>query len=201
MLLFVAAFQHQRVVAADAVVLGAARVAVRVDEFVAEASVVRLQLGQQQFEFGVFSPLHKGEGVDVPVQCLERLHRQVGEAVQLALSQVEALGIAVAQKIDHGHNAKDHDTAPKGVEPAAVLAEKRRIEQAGRRHHQGTEGQVEKPNRAALGIEQIGQAARDHQRRADQPQGRGICLHAQRLHLRDSMTRVVKNKQKNVKLR
>ena len=139
LLLFVAAFQHQRVVAADAVVLGAARIAVRVDEFVAEASVVRLQLGQQQFELGVFPPLHKGESVDIPVQRLERLHRQVGEAVQPSLSQIEALGIAIAQKIDHGHNAKDHDAAPKGVEPAAVLAEERRVEQSSRGHHQGAE--------------------------------------------------------------
>ena len=121
--------------------------------------------------------------------------------MQLALGQVEALGIAVAQKIDHGHNAEDHDAAPKGVEPAAVLAEERRVQKAGRSHHQSAEGQVEKAGRAALGIEQIGQATRDYQGRADQAQGRGICLHAQRLHRRDSMTRVVKNRQKKVKLR
>ena len=177
LLLFVAAFEYQRVVAANAVFLGFYGIAVGIDKLVAKPPAIGFQFGQQQFELRVLAALHKGQGVNILIQGFERLDRQIGDAVQLALGQVEALGIAIAQEIDHRHDAEDHNPAPEGIEPATVLAKELGVEHPSHHHQHHAQAQIEKPRSAARRIHDIGQSPGNGERRAGQPQRCGISFH------------------------
>ena len=196
----VAGGDHQRVVGADAVLLGPHRVAVGIDELEVEApAAVHRVLLEQPPQLPVLSPFHEGEGLHVLLQGLQGLHRQGRQAVQPALGQVEPLGVAVGEEVHHPEDGQHQDASPEGVEPAAVLAE-----QVGVEHRR--DGQQQRPEAGVCGgqpegrgIEEHGQSGGGEQGRSGQAGEGRVGLHRrQRL---DSRTRVVRKRQKKMKLR